>query len=124
MQVKALVDAIDFKNNFTPTRVTDLSLCVRSQKQSILDSAFRMTFSQCTSLENSNSALKPQGLALRAHEMERRPVSYRKLTMRNMNVQLKEFNSIVSSNNPGPQRRHSRLIEYLRRCQRLTLNCV
>ena len=102
MQVKSLVEAIDFKNNFTPTRVTDLALLLRGQKQSVMDSAFRMMFSQCTSLENSNDASKPQRLMLREHEMERRPIQYTKLTLRNMNIQLKEYNSVVSNNNNGP----------------------
>ncbi len=53
MQVKQLVESIDFKNNFTPTKVTQLALLVRNQKQSVLDSAFRLTFSQCLSAENS-----------------------------------------------------------------------
>ena len=102
MQVKALVEAIDFKNNFTPTRVSDLALLLRGQKQSVMDSAFRMFFSRCTSLENSNDASKPQRLLLREHEMERRPIQYTKLTLRNMNIQLKEYNSVVSNNNNGP----------------------
>lgn len=59
MQVKSLVEAIDFKNNFTPNRVSQLALLVRNQKQSVLDSAFRLTFSECTSIENSNDETKP-----------------------------------------------------------------
>ena len=55
MHVKQLVEAIEFKNNFTPTRVTDLALLVRHQKQAVLDSAFRLTFSKCVSLENSSN---------------------------------------------------------------------
>ena len=45
MLVKQLVEAIDFKNNFTPSKVTELALLLRNQKQSILDTAFRMVFS-------------------------------------------------------------------------------
>ena len=56
--------------------------------------------------------------------MERRPIHYTKLTLRNMNIQLKEYNSVVSSNNNGPQRRHSKLLEYLRRCRRISFNTV
>ena len=58
MQVKQLVEAIDFKNNFTPIRVTELALLVRGQKQSVLDSAFRMSFSRCISRENSTDVRK------------------------------------------------------------------
>lgn len=121
MQVKQLVEAIDFKNNFTPTRVTELALILRGQKQNVLDSAFRMTFGQCTSVQNSSASFKPQRMLLREHEMERRTVFYTKMTLKNMNLQLKEYNSIVTNNN-GPQRRHSKLLEYLRRCRRLSLH--
>ena len=41
-----------------------------------------------------------------------------------MNIQLKEYNSVVSSNNNGPQRRHSKLLEYLRRCRRISFHTV
>lgn len=34
--------------------------------------------------------------------MERRPVTFAKMTLRNMNVQLKEYNSVVSNANNGP----------------------
>lgn len=56
--------------------------------------------------------------------MERRPVQYTKLTIKNMNLQLKEYNTVVSSNANGPQRRHSKLLEYLRRTRRLSFHSV
>lgn len=86
MLVKQLVEAIDFKNNFTPSKVTELALLLRNQKQSMLDTAFRMVFSQCVSVANSNDERKPSSMQLREHEMERRPIFFSKLTLRNMSL--------------------------------------
>lgn len=66
----------------------------------MLDTAFRMTFSQCVSIANSNDERKPQRMQLREHEMEKRPVFFTKLTLRNMSLQLKEYNAVVTNNTP------------------------
>ena len=67
-----------------------------------MDTAFRMSYSQCISLANSSDERKPQRMQLREHEMERRPIFFTKLSLKHMSVQLKEYQAVVSSANVGP----------------------
>ena len=84
LQLKSIIEAIDFKNSFTPQRHTEISLLVRTKNQRVLDSAF------------NNSFWTERLTGLPSLTLVGQSILYNKMTLIGMSLQLKEHTQVIT----------------------------